>query len=78
PKGTCFHCGVARHWRRNCAAYIETAKHKKLAEASGVGIDMFMIEINLSYASTDSWVLDTSCGSHICNNLQGLRDSRRV
>ena len=27
---------------------------------------------------SSSWVLDTSCGSHICNNVQGLRRSRTL
>jgi hypothetical protein len=31
-----------------------------------------MIEIN--HASCGTWVLDTGCGSHLCNHLQGLRN----
>ena len=28
--------------------------------------------------SSDTWVLDTGCGSHICNDIQGLRNRRRL
>jgi len=31
-----------------------------------------MIEIN--HASFGTWVIDTGCGSHLCNHLQGLRN----
>ena len=33
-----------------------------------------MIKIN--FANSNSWVLDTGCGSHICANVQGLKKSR--
>ena len=33
-----------------------------------------VIEVNLS--TSDSWVLDTDFGSHICTNVQGLKRSR--
>ena len=36
-----------------------------------------MIELH-SISSFDSWVLDTRCGSHICTNVQGLRESRKL
>ena len=29
-------------------------------------------------STSSSWVLDTGCGSHICNNVQGLRRSRAL
>ena len=37
-----------------------------------------MIEINLSTSKSDSWVLDTGYGSHICINMQGLKKSRKL
>ena len=38
PKdGTCFHCGEAGHWRRNCPIYLEECK-KKGNETSASGI----------------------------------------
>ncbi|KAK4337915.1 hypothetical protein RND71_042402 [Anisodus tanguticus] len=32
----------------------------------------------MSINNSHSWVLDTVCGSHICTNVQGLTDSRKV
>ncbi|KAK4368090.1 hypothetical protein RND71_011882 [Anisodus tanguticus] len=37
-----------------------------------------MLMINMSINNSHSWVLDTTCGSHICTNVQGLTDSRKV
>ena len=37
---------------------------------------IFIIEINLT--SSFLWVFDTDCGSHIVNDVQGLRRSRRM
>ena len=37
-----------------------------------------MIEINLSTSKSDSWVLDTRSGSHICINMQSLKKSRKL
>ena len=68
---TCRHCGELGHWARNCAKYLKEHKAKG-SETSESGI--FVIEVNLSISST--WVLDTGCGSHICNDVQGLQMSR--
>lgn len=37
---------------------------------------IYVIEVNLS--STSSWVLNTECCSHICNNLQELKRQRKL
>ena len=37
---------------------------------------IYIIEVNLSIST--SWVLDTGCGSHICSNVQGLRNKRTL
>ena len=73
-EGTCFHCGVTGHWKRNCAKYLEELKKQKGNEISTSGI--FVIEVNFS--TTSSWVLDTGCGSHICSNVQDLKRSRTL
>nr|XP_027099010.1 uncharacterized protein LOC113718292 [Coffea arabica] len=73
-KATCFHCNQTGNWKRNCKSYLESLKQKKLAEASSSGT--YMIEINVCTSKSNSWVLDTGCGSHICTSMQGLRDSR--
>ena len=51
--------------------YLEDLK-KKRSETSTSGI--YIIEVNLSISA--SWVLDTGCASHICTNVQALRNSR--
>ena len=79
PKGgvakdaTCFHCGQTGHWKRNCKVYLEDLK-KKRSETSTSGI--YVIEVNLSIST--SWVLDTGCASHICTDVQALRNSRAL
>ena len=67
----CFHCNEIGHWRRNCKKYKEALKKgKDVGSTSGI----FVIDIFLSTSS--SWVLDTGCGSHICLNVQGLKNRR--
>ena len=53
---------------------MEDLKKKKGSETTSSGI--YVIEVNLS--TSVSWVLDTSCGSHICVNVQGLKKSRSL
>ena len=64
---TCFHCGKPGHWKRNCKVYLASVK----AGASDAPKGMYEIYIILSLSSSnsDSWVLDTTCGSHICKSL---------
>ncbi|KAL0394489.1 UNVERIFIED_CONTAM: hypothetical protein Slati_4415100 [Sesamum latifolium] len=38
---------------------------------------MFVVEINI-ISNSVSWVLDTGCGAHICNNFQVLERSRKL
>ena len=37
-----------------------------------------MIELFSRNSEPSTWVLDTGCGTHLCNNVQGLRNSRRL
>ena len=39
---------------------------------------MFMIENYLATSYSNSWVLDTRCDFHICNNDQELKRGRRL
>ncbi|GFP91121.1 retrovirus-related pol polyprotein from transposon tnt 1-94 [Phtheirospermum japonicum] len=64
----CHHCGKPGHWRRNCKDYLDQKRSEK---------GMYFIEVNLSVDSS-SWVLDTGCGSHLCNDLQLMARSRRL
>ena len=75
PKeGQCFFYNEPGHWKRNCKLYLEDLKKKKGSETTSLGI--YVIEVNLS--TFVSWVLDISCGSHICVNVQGLKNSRAL
>ncbi|KAL0303304.1 UNVERIFIED_CONTAM: hypothetical protein Sradi_6198500 [Sesamum radiatum] len=38
---------------------------------------MFVVEVNI-ISNSASWVLDTGCGAHICNDLQVLQRSRKL
>ena len=74
-KGTCFHCGKEGHWKRNCKAYMESKK--KVACDAPPSSGIYVIEVNtVSYGNL--WVLDTGCGSHICTDMQSLRDNRKL
>ncbi|CAA0827628.1 cysteine-rich RLK (RECEPTOR-like protein kinase) 8, partial [Striga hermonthica] len=63
----CYHCGKNGHWKRNCKEYLASLK------SSGI----YFVEVNLS-VNDSSWVLDTGCGSHICNELQMMARSRKL
>ncbi|KAL0281788.1 UNVERIFIED_CONTAM: hypothetical protein Sradi_7286900 [Sesamum radiatum] len=52
------------HWKRECP---------KLLSSAGT----FVIEVNM-ITNSASWVLDTGCGAHICNDLQVLERSRKL
>ena len=38
---------------------------------------MFIIEVNI-VSNYNQRVLDSGCGSHICADMQGLRNSRKI
>ncbi|KAJ9549604.1 hypothetical protein OSB04_022147 [Centaurea solstitialis] len=69
----CFYCQEKGHWKRSCPKYLEVLKVNKAKECGTSGI--FMIERH-STSVSNSWVLDTGCGTHICSNSQGLKESR--
>ena len=40
-------------------------------------LGIYVIEVNI-VSSGNLWALDTGCGSHICTDMQGLRDNRKL
>ncbi|XP_016743155.1 uncharacterized protein [Gossypium hirsutum] len=75
-EGKCFHCGKARYWKRNCPPYLEEVKKAKENRASTVGRGI-VVPI-LKKSTFTSWVLDNSCGYHICASVHGLQRSRNL
>ncbi|GJS78561.1 retrotransposon protein, putative, ty1-copia subclass [Tanacetum coccineum] len=74
-EAVCFYCNTKGHWKHSCPKYLKDLIDEKVEKGSHLG--MFMIELHNTTAS-DSWVLDTGCGTHICTVLQGLKKSRRL
>ncbi|GJT99494.1 retrotransposon protein, putative, ty1-copia subclass [Tanacetum coccineum] len=63
------------HWKRSCPKYLKDLKDGKVEK--GVHSGMYMIELH-NTTTSDSWVLDTGCGTHIYAVLYGLKESRRL
>nr|GEV38605.1 hypothetical protein [Tanacetum cinerariifolium] len=76
PKeAVCFYCNTKGHWMRSYPKYLKDLKDRKVEKGGHSG--MYMIELH-NTTTSDSWVLDTGCGTHICVVLQGLKESRRL
>ena len=51
-KGTCFHCGVNGHWKRNCKKYLNEKAQRKHGDAPGICIiDTYLSLSYRDYAS---------------------------
>ncbi|GJX06814.1 retrotransposon protein, putative, ty1-copia subclass [Tanacetum coccineum] len=73
---TCHHCREVGHCKRNCPAYPAELIKKKKQVGTASSSDVFIIEL-FSF-STNSWVYDTSCGTHNCNIKHGLGGLRKL
>ena len=63
----CSFCDKFGHWEYNCMNNLASLKQ----DASVVPKSVYMIQIcfSLSGSDSDTWVLDTVYGSHICYSL---------
>ena len=59
---TCYHYGKMGYWKNNCQSFLA----KMNENASIAHKDMYMIYtiFSLSSSASNSWVLDTACGSY--------------
>ncbi|GJW88233.1 retrotransposon protein, putative, ty1-copia subclass [Tanacetum coccineum] len=73
-KAVCFYCNTKGHWKHSCPMYLKDLKDGKVEKGGHSG--MYMIKLH-NTTTSDSWVLDTGCGTHICAVLQRLKESRR-
>ena len=65
---TCFHCDKQGHWKKDYKSYL--ASMKPDTSATSKGFYMIQTIFLLSALTFNSWVLDTTYGSHICKSLQ--------
>ena len=72
PKGNCFHCGKPGNWKRNCCHYLASLKKDKPSEGMS---NILIIETNLMDGPFNSWCVDSGATSHICNMLQGFKET---
>ena len=67
PKeAVCFYCNTKGHWKRSCQKYLKDLKDGKVEKSGQSGI--FVIELH-NIITSNSWILDTGCGNHICTVL---------
>ena len=74
-KETCFYYGQVGHWKRNCKAYLESKK--KVVCDAPLSSSIYVIKGN-NVSPNNIWVYDTSCGSYIWIDMQGLRSDRKL
>ena len=73
PKGTCFHCGIDGHWKRNCKKYLQELKEKKKGKYDLLVLEACLVEDDLS-----SWIVDSGVTNHVCSSLQMLSSFREL
>ena len=67
-----FYYGKLGHRNRNCKVYLAGVKLGVLDVSKG----MYEIHTILDSSTSYTWILDTTCGHHICKSLQGIQRLR--
>ena len=70
----CFHCNGKGHFKRDCQKFLAEQKTARVASSSGIHV----IEINHTNTFSNSWIVDSGAGAHICSNMQTLRKTRKL
>ncbi|GJY22456.1 retrotransposon protein, putative, ty1-copia subclass, partial [Tanacetum coccineum] len=73
----CHHYKEVGHWKRNCPVYLAELLKKKKQVGFATSSGIFIIEL-FCFPNNNSWVYDTSCGTHICITKQGFRIERKL
>lgn len=70
-KGKCFHRSKKGHWKRNCPDFLSKKKTSSMIES-------LVSEVSFATGTSESWCVDFGATNHICNSLQGFRETRRL
>lgn len=74
-KAICFCFQQKGHKKYSCPKYLKDVKKNK---ANKIGtLNIFMVKLQ-SASTSYYWILDTRCGTHICFDVHGLKQSRKL
>jgi hypothetical protein len=68
PRVKCLNCKGDGHWKRNCPKYLEDKKAGKVVARDKGICDIYVIDIYLTSAYSNTWVFDTGSVANICNS----------
>lgn len=73
PRGKCFGCGEAGHFRRDCQKKKSVAKNEEGASTSASS-GAFMCQTTTQIDDRDVWVLDSGASDHMCNRREWFQN----
>ncbi|KAH7859907.1 hypothetical protein Vadar_006955 [Vaccinium darrowii] len=65
PKGSCWHCGKPRHYKKDCRSLNKKKKPEKAKAQNNFAAVIF--EINMLEDAKDWWI-DSRATRHVCND----------